>query len=345
MLPRRIEATTPVNLVRTMPVVSVIIPAYNSADFLEVALSSVAAQSFRDFEVIVVDDHSTDGTKVLAEILLDSLDLIGKVITPPKIFGKGAGGARNAGAAEASGRILAFLDSDDAWVVDHLSRAVAALEPATPSIVAYCASAKAYNPMTGKSHLIPFDGYPCIGLCDMRPILLSGMIIPNVTLCVDSEEFRRVGGYSANLACYEDWWLVLHLASRGKFFVDHEIGCNVLIRNNSLSNTTNTRGTPAMSKAMFRDALRLIGMMCKQNEITNEELSQLERTVVKFIVPQLFVTIRSRTPKEFLTVFGAIAGEMHRMPRLTVQILLKTCGLCCGLVWHKVSGSRALFTN
>ena len=96
---------------------------------------------------------------------------------------------------------------------------------------------------------------------------------------------------------------------------------------------------------MFRDALRLIGMMRKQNEITNDELSQLERTVVKFIVPQLFVTIRSRTPKEFLTVFGAIAGEMHRLPRLTVQILLKTCGLCCGLVWHKVSGSKALFTN
>lgn len=319
-----------------MPRVSVIIPAFNAAAFLEVALASVAAQTFRDFEVVVVDDRSTDGTQALAQSLLASLNLAGRVIHRPAGFRQGAGGARNAGAAVASGRILAFLDSDDAWVSGHLARAVLRLEDSAASVVAYCARASAHNPATGKAHLIPFGGYPCEGGCEMRGVLLTGMIIPNVTLCVTVDAFRRAGGYAEDLVCYEDWWLVLQLATLGKFFVDPAIGCNVLIREQSLSNTTNSRGTPAMSPAMFRDALRFVSKNYTRGGLRKNEIRVLEDTVAVFMASQLFAAMRARMPRETLTIFGLIMGELPRLPRLTRRIMLQTAGRCAALVWSKV---------
>ncbi len=340
MLPRRIKAKNPVSIVHLMPAVSVIIPAYNSAEYLEVALSSVAAQSFRDFEVIVVDDNSRDGTKDLAVRLLKKYGLMGSAFVRPEAFQKGAGGARNAGAAAASGRVLAFLDSDDAWESQHLRRAVSALKPGDSNVVAYCSQAEACHQRTGKTHMMPHGGYPCYGASDLRKVLLSGMIIPNVTLCVESESFHRVGGYAENLSCYEDWWLVLGLASMGRFFVDDFIGCHVWIRDSSLSHTTDSRGAPVMNKAMFRDALRLVGMMRTQGKATKEELSQLEKSVASFIVPQLVMTLRSKMLKEFLAVFGSVVCEMHQLPRLTVGILKQFFGLTFGLAWRKLICSR-----
>lgn len=329
-----------ISLDPSLPIVSVIIPAYNSAAFLDVALCSVAEQSFRDFEVIVVDDHSTDGTKEMAVNLLQKLGLVGSVFARPKDFRKGAGGARNAGAAAARGRILAFLDSDDAWVPAHLGRAVAALGHGDSGIVAYCAEARASNPITGESHSIPFGGYSRIGECDMRQALLSGMIIPNVTLCVDAGAFHQAGGYAEDLACYEDWWLVLHLAGLGKFFVDPTIGCNVLIRENSLSNTKNSRGTHAMSTAMFRDALKFVRTNRKRGWLTKNEMRQLQEHVACFIATQLFSCLRARMLAESLAILGSIASEATRQPRLMLRILARTFSLSCGLVSSKLLRAR-----
>jgi cellulose synthase/poly-beta-1,6-N-acetylglucosamine synthase-like glycosyltransferase len=87
---------------------SVIIPTYNRLPLLQQTLDSVLAQQFTDFEIIMVDDGSTDGT-------IDYLRSLGvrvKLITQSN---RGAGAARNAGAAAAKGLYLAFLDSDDLW--------------------------------------------------------------------------------------------------------------------------------------------------------------------------------------------------------------------------------------
>jgi len=87
---------------------SVIIPTYNRASLLSEALDSVFAQRFTDFEVIVADDGSTDGT---SEVLKSFGDRI-RVVTQAN---RGPGAARNLAAREARGRYLAFLDSDDRW--------------------------------------------------------------------------------------------------------------------------------------------------------------------------------------------------------------------------------------
>jgi glycosyltransferase involved in cell wall biosynthesis len=108
---------------------SVVIPAFNRAAFLPATLASVWAQTFTDFEIIIVDDGSTDGTR-------DYLASVGRnlrVIVQPQ---SGPGSARNAGAAEAGGEYLAFLDSDDVWFPWTLAAFANVIRDASPSVIA-----------------------------------------------------------------------------------------------------------------------------------------------------------------------------------------------------------------
>src|SRR5215207_9882789 len=92
------------------PRVSVIVPVFNRVKLVGRALDSVAAQTFQDYEVIVVDDGSTDGS---ADFIQNRGVAKVRVIRCPE--NRGAAAARNVGVAAASGHYIAFLDSDDTW--------------------------------------------------------------------------------------------------------------------------------------------------------------------------------------------------------------------------------------
>jgi glycosyltransferase involved in cell wall biosynthesis len=113
------------------PKVSVIIPAFNAAGLIAKAIASLRAQTFRDFEVIVVDDASLDATGTEAEAELAMGGLPHRVIRLPANGGPSA--ARNAGVREARGEYVAFLDADDVWLPQKLERQVALLD-ANPQI-------------------------------------------------------------------------------------------------------------------------------------------------------------------------------------------------------------------
>ena len=101
--------------------VSVIIPTYNRAALVREAVASVLAQSFRDFEVVVVDDGSSDHT----------VEALAPYAAPVRLRGResrgGVSAARNTGIAAAQGEWLAFLDSDDLWLPEKLARQMAYL--------------------------------------------------------------------------------------------------------------------------------------------------------------------------------------------------------------------------
>jgi hypothetical protein len=98
--------------------VSVIIPVFNKAAYVTRALDSIANQTFEDFEVIVVDDGSTDDSAKRASAHQDSRI---RVLSQANA---GPGAARNRGTAEARGELLAFLDADDEWLPDYLATGV-----------------------------------------------------------------------------------------------------------------------------------------------------------------------------------------------------------------------------
>ena len=99
-----------------MPRVSVIIPAYNAASFIGEAIESILAQSFQDFEIIVVDDGSTDGT---AEAVKRFPQV--RLIEQPH---SGISTARNTGILAANGELIAWIDADDRWTKDKLEKQV-----------------------------------------------------------------------------------------------------------------------------------------------------------------------------------------------------------------------------
>jgi glycosyltransferase involved in cell wall biosynthesis len=114
------EEDTAALAVPTLPI-SVVIPAYNVAAYLDIALASVHAQSLQPAEIIVVDDGSTDATRALAERA--GVRVLAQA-------NAGAAAARNAGVAAAVSPWIAFLDADDRWLPDKLERQWAALEAA-----------------------------------------------------------------------------------------------------------------------------------------------------------------------------------------------------------------------
>jgi glycosyltransferase involved in cell wall biosynthesis len=104
-----------------MPLVSVIMPTFNRADTIRRAIRSVQAQTFTDWELIVVDDGSTDNTVAMIEGCDPRLKLI-------RQENQGTAGARNAGLSASAGSYIAFLDSDDEWLPHHLELCVSFLE-------------------------------------------------------------------------------------------------------------------------------------------------------------------------------------------------------------------------
>lgn len=99
-----------------MPQVSVIIPTYNRADCVTRSIDSALSQTYKDYEIIVVDDGSTDNTKQILQSYVDK-GLIRYIYQD----NAGCAAARNAGISDAKGEWIAFLDSDDVWLPDKLA--------------------------------------------------------------------------------------------------------------------------------------------------------------------------------------------------------------------------------
>jgi glycosyltransferase involved in cell wall biosynthesis len=187
----------------SMPLVSVIIPTYNRARLLAQTLESVRAQSVRDYEIVVVDDGSTDTTAEL-------LDGLGYAIQVCRIKHSGQSAARNAGLRKARGPLVAFLDSDDLWEPQFLEKMTRALEANSRLGFVYC------------DYSI-FDDRGFVRCRDMAPEhKLEGRLFTPLLQCdfictgailIRRECFQQVGVFDPDLAMSEDWdmWLRLSL--------------------------------------------------------------------------------------------------------------------------------------
>ena len=182
------------------PLFSVIIPAFNREKFVGAALCSVAAQTFTDWECLVVDDGSTDGTRFSTQMiigLLKSLAEKEKTKMPDirliKQVNGGPGAARNTGAAEAKGKYLAFLDSDDLWMPWTLETYREALEQAGwPEYLA-----GTLRLFSNEAEVAPWPREP-----------LRIETYPDA-----AEAFRRAGGFLTDRLNAEDHDLTLRLSN------------------------------------------------------------------------------------------------------------------------------------
>ncbi len=195
------------------PLISVIIPAYNQADYLAAAVHSVLDQTYRNIEVIVVDDGSTDQT---AEI--------GQSFADPRVRyfhqeNRGLSGARNTGIRNARGDYLSYLDSDDLFLPDKLSLLAKVLD-ATPEVGLVAGQAIPIDESEqkiGKVFDTPLPADPT-NLLLGNPLHVGSVLVRKS--CQD-----EVGFFDETLRSYEDWdmWLRLGLAGCGMAWVDQPV--------------------------------------------------------------------------------------------------------------------------
>jgi glycosyltransferase involved in cell wall biosynthesis len=191
--------------------VSVVIPAHNSAITIERAVDSVLAQTVRPLEIIVVDDGSTDGT-------VEALGRYGNDVTVLRQRNRGAGEARNAGVAAASGRYVGFLDADDEWLPGKLEVQFRQLRRNTNAAV--LSAAAAYIDNNGRLQSVGrarFSGRVLHRLLHYNPIVTSSVILERDCLVSLGKWFR------SELAPSEDWELWLRLAARHDFIISREV--------------------------------------------------------------------------------------------------------------------------
>lgn len=195
-----------------MPKVSVVIPAYNAMTYLPDTLDSVLKQTFSDFEVLIIDDGSTD--YIQAWIAHNAIDPRVRLIAQ---VNQGLSAARNTGIANAQGEYVAFLDADDLWEPTKLEKQVRYLNNNSVVGVVYnwISVIDAKGKPTGRVWGGNIEG-------DVLTELLQRNIIDCPSVLVRRKCFEDVGVFDRTLRSVEDWDMWIRIASRYPFAVTKE---------------------------------------------------------------------------------------------------------------------------
>jgi glycosyltransferase involved in cell wall biosynthesis len=192
------------------PSVSVIVPTYNRASFLPISLGSVLSQTYRNTEIVVVDDGSTDGTRQVV------LDLLGAQPLPYLYLhqeNRGDPAARNRGLTAAQGMYIAFLDSDDSWFPHHLEATVGVLDT-NPDVAAVYTD---HGITRDGQHMVPTVGGPAASRQQLvRRLLLRDLVLASDALVVRRSVYSCLGGFDEGLASSADWEMWVRIASRAR---------------------------------------------------------------------------------------------------------------------------------
>jgi teichuronic acid biosynthesis glycosyltransferase TuaG len=194
------------------PLVSVVIPTYNHANFLRDALRSIEAQTYRPLEIVVVDNFSSDDTEAV----------VGEFAHLPLSYVKFANGgiiaaSRNVGIRETAGEYVAFLDADDTWAPDKIAQQVGHLRD--PSVAGVASGlrytgALAYAPSGAGRGEGGVRDYRYNEIVRANPVATSSVLVRR-------KDLDRVGGFdeAPEFRIIEDWELWLRLTVDGTFRV------------------------------------------------------------------------------------------------------------------------------
>lgn len=181
-----------------MPLVSVIIPSFNSSKYLEEAINSVIQQTYLNWELLIVDDGSTDEIdEVVAPFLVSD-----KRINYVKKDNGGLGSARNYGIKNSNGTYILPLDADDKFDATYIEKAVHEFSKNPKLKIVYC-EAEFFGTKKGQWKQLHYN---------YNQLLLSNMIF--AAAMYKKEDYDSIGGYDESIA-YEDWDFWLRLLKNG----------------------------------------------------------------------------------------------------------------------------------
>lgn len=188
-----------------MPNISIVIPAYNAGNFIAKCIESCLAQSYKDFEIIVVDDGSIDNTSVIVKSFCEHLPSVVKYFYKNN---EGVSSARNFGIINARGRYVAFLDSDDVYLPDKLENSIDFMVKNDFDWIC-TAFTKIYNDISEERRIVYSgfldEGTNEIRLLDNGVFFFSNLAIQTSTVILKKSCFDTVGLFDSNFKAGEDW--------------------------------------------------------------------------------------------------------------------------------------------
>lgn len=218
---------------KSMPIVSVVIPTFNRGHVIEKAVKSILGQSLQSFEIIIIDDGSTDDTaRIVSEISKNEP----RIIFLKHDTNKGAQVARNRGIKAARGVWIAFLDSDDEFLPESLAiRLKIARDNDVDVVHSECLVLRDNNEK--KFYGVP----PIAGNVYLEVLRRPGPVFP--ALLVKKKAIRKIGWLDEHILSYQEWDTAIRLAKHYRFGFSSEA-----------TFIYDCRGTDTLSRDMLRDA-------------------------------------------------------------------------------------------
>ncbi len=256
------------------PLVSVVIIFLNAERFLDEAIGSVFAQTYREWELLLVDDGSTDKSRSIAEHYAEQYPDKVRCLEHEGRQNRGMSASRNLGIAHAKGEYIAFLDADDMWLPNKLEHQVAILESQPAAAMVYGPTEWWYS-WSGNAHDRQRDYIHDLGVqpntLHQPPVLLTRFLpVPEVSPCTCSALVRRkivdqVGGFEEHFrGLYEDQAFFAKVSLAAPVFVTSH--CSARYRQHANSNCMVTQTQHSAARSAF---LRwLADYICKQYNIT-----------------------------------------------------------------------------
>ena len=206
--------------------ISVIIPSYNRAALIDRAVMSVYNQTYKDIEIIVVDDASSDNTEeVIKSLKVACL----KYIKLPE--NGGACHARNVGIQAAQGEYIAFLDSDDTWELSKLEDQISFLNAKKADVV-FC---NYWKERDGKKEVKVKSGHSEVFTLSE---LLNANVITTGSLLLAKNALEKAGHFDESMPRYQDWELVLRLSKIFPIYFQDKALLTLYFQENSITNST-----------------------------------------------------------------------------------------------------------
>lgn len=252
------------------PRVSVIIPAYNTATLIPRCLDSVFAQTYSEFEAVVVNDGSPD-TAELEMALAPYRDRIVYI----KQQNKRAAGARNTAIHHSKGEFLAFLDSDDAWLPEHLALQVRMLEQDPSLDLVYADCLVIGDPQHQWNFM---DRCPSRGEATFSTLVVERCQIAVSTVVVRKSAIVRAGLFDESLPCFDDYDMWLRTAFHGG-----KIGYTLRVQAQASGKRPGSlsQSTSKMANAYFKileNALSNLPLSAQQRDLVGKRLEEAKAT-------------------------------------------------------------------
>jgi glycosyltransferase involved in cell wall biosynthesis len=210
------------------PRVSIVIPAYNAGSLIVEALESVFEQTYQDFEIIIVDDASTD----------DSYELLGPYLSRIRFVRQehaGSAVARNRGVLSSTGELIAFLDADDLWLPTKLQKQIEYLGNNPDCILVYADFTKSDTGGDGPLSALMSREHWQVG-AEFESLLRQNFVHTS-SVIVRKDALSESGLFDPVLTNAQDWDLWIRLASVGKFGFIDEVLSHYRMHGNQSVNT------------------------------------------------------------------------------------------------------------